>query len=70
MGVIYEEFNPYVRQEQLEQKDPSAPGPRPGIKVNTPCPNEVPFVYPAVLPTAGLYEIDHSTTTDNPPAYL
>ena len=67
--VIYEEFNPYVRHKQLEQKDPSAPGPRPGIKVNTPCLNDIPFVYPTVLPMTRLHETIHPTTTDNPPAY-
>ena len=68
--VIYEEFNPYVWREQLEQQDPSAPGPRPGINLNNPDPKEIPFVYPAVLPMARLYEDNHPATTDSPPAYL
>ena len=68
--VIYEEFNPYVRREQLEQQDPSAPGPRPRTNLDNPLTKEIPFVYPAVLQTARLYEDNHPMATDNPPAYL
>ena len=69
--VIYEEFNPDVRREQLEvQQDPSAPGLRPKTNLDNPLTKEVPFVYPAVLQTACLYDDNHSMATDNPPAYL
>ena len=67
--MIYEEFDPYVRNEQLEQKGPSAPGPRTEITGNAPCLNDIPFVYPTILPTTCLHETIHPTTTDNPPAY-
>ena len=67
--AIYEEFNPYVRHEPLEHKDPSAPGPRPEIRGNAPCINDIPFVYPTISPTSLLPDPIHTTTTDNPPAY-
>ena len=67
--AIYEDFDPYVKQKVLGQKNPSAPGAPTETKGNTTCINDIPFVYPRIVPTPSLAEILHTTTTDNPPAY-
>ena len=67
---IYEEFNPYAACEVKQQQDPSAPGIPVGVDKSTTRIDEVPFVYPTIMPTTTLANILNNPVTDNPPAYL
>ena len=67
---VYEEFNPYAGCRVKRQQDPSAPGIPVDTDKNTTRIEEVPFVYPTIMPTATLANILNNPVTDNPPAYL
>ena len=67
---IYEEFDPYAVYKVKRQQDPSAPGITGDTDKNTTRVEEVPFVYPTIMPTATLTNILNNPVTDNPPAYL
>ena len=67
---IYEEFTPYAVCKVKGQQDPSAPGIPVDTERNATRSNEVPFVYPTILPTANLADILNNSLTDNPLAYL
>ena len=67
---IYEEFEPYAVYNVKRQPDPSAPGITGNNDKNVTRAEEVPFVYPTIMPTTTLNNILNNTVTDNPPAYL
>ena len=67
---IYEEFDPYVVYQVKRKQDPSAPGVTGDKDKNTTRIEEVPFVYPTIMPTTELTNIVNNTVTDKPPAYL
>ena len=67
---IYEEFDPYVVYQVKRQQEPSAPGITGDKDKNTTRTEEVPFVYPTIMPTTELINIVNNTVTDKPPAYL
>ena len=67
---VYEEFNPYAACKVKRQQDPSAPGIPVDADKNTTRIEEVPFVYPTIMPMATLANILNNPVTDNPPAYL